>query len=543
MQINRFIIAVLANGLFFTSISFDNLHAINPDSGVTKKTPPTVKTASPNQKKKTAQLETDPVLKLVKGLENSDIKIRTSAVETLGEMGTKASRAVPALIKTLNTSFDFECNSILKTLVKIGEVSIPAITQLINEASESRRALYLEELSKLGAEGIPAVDTYIAEKEQLESYAAICSESENGVPLAIIKSSDTYKKLFPIILKNATDYNDPVAQRTIGYMYASGKGIETSPTDAADWYRKASERGDVIAQLNLGDMYANGSGVVNNSTEAAKFYAASALKGNNKAQRELARMYENGDGVEKNHAEAVNWYKKSAAQGNTLASADLKRIPPLSLQEVIGGVTPVSAEEIRGLGFISNLDVLNYYHLGDQYDTELKRKLFRETQEYTDKYKELESLKRSIGKRKYFYGIDLAEFRSGYNWFRGYEYNLDKGGFILSVHKAQLADGTSALKIKDVFLPQVPLKQDCPGNVWGCDPYLLAPVNEEIGLRVENSGRSPNDSNYRHVVYVYVLFDLSRVDGEDGSISLVAGGTRILLANTETGEIYFDKTY
>jgi TPR repeat protein len=80
------------------------------------------------------------------------------------------------------------------------------------------------------------------------------------------------------------------AQRVLGFMLETGRGVTKDEREAVAWYRKAAASGNAAGQAYLGD------------------------------------MLEYGTGVTKNRAEALSWYRKAADQGNDFAIAALKRL-------------------------------------------------------------------------------------------------------------------------------------------------------------------------------------------------------------------------
>lgn len=83
---------------------------------------------------------------------------------------------------------------------------------------------------------------------------------------------------------------------------------------------------DAYEQNNLGWMYASGRGVEKNLAEALRLFHESADQGNPYGQMNLGLMYENGAGVKQDRAEALDWYRKAAGQGNGPAIAALQRL-------------------------------------------------------------------------------------------------------------------------------------------------------------------------------------------------------------------------
>lgn len=116
------------------------------------------------------------------------------------------------------------------------------------------------------------------------------------------------------------------AQFNLGVLYARGRGVIQSFTQAARWYRLAAEQGHALAQCNLGALYEEGTGVAQNDEEASRWYRLAAEQGNAGGQNNLGRLYEEGRGVVRSAHEARIWYQKAAAQGNAQAQANLMRL-------------------------------------------------------------------------------------------------------------------------------------------------------------------------------------------------------------------------
>jgi uncharacterized protein len=76
------------------------------------------------------------------------------------------------------------------------------------------------------------------------------------------------------------DDGDPVAQYNLGLLYLDGKGVPQSPTEAANWFRRAAEQDYTEAQHNLGAMYGSGQGVKRDYIQAYKWLNICAAKGN-----------------------------------------------------------------------------------------------------------------------------------------------------------------------------------------------------------------------------------------------------------------------
>jgi uncharacterized protein len=66
--------------------------------------------------------------------------------------------------------------------------------------------------------------------------------------------------------------------------------------EAARWFRKAADQGDPVAQESLGWLYADGRGVGRDETEAARLFRLAADQGHSRALNSLGLLYLNGRG-------------------------------------------------------------------------------------------------------------------------------------------------------------------------------------------------------------------------------------------------------
>ena len=89
------------------------------------------------------------------------------------------------------------------------------------------------------------------------------------------------------ILRPFADQGLSSAQRIIGNMYATGRGVAQNYAEALKWYRKAADQGDILASVALGLLYAGGQGLTQDYVEAAKWMRKAADQGNARAQYNL----------------------------------------------------------------------------------------------------------------------------------------------------------------------------------------------------------------------------------------------------------------
>jgi TPR repeat protein len=123
--------------------------------------------------------------------------------------------------------------------------------------------------------------------------------------------------------RKATEQGDAAAQSNLGLCYQFGRGVATDLAEAARWYRKAAEQGDATAQNNLGYCYESGLGVTKDLAKAARWFRKAAEQGDATAQNNLGVCYTHGRGVATDLAEAARWYRKAAEQGDAAAQSNL----------------------------------------------------------------------------------------------------------------------------------------------------------------------------------------------------------------------------
>ena len=105
---------------------------------------------------------------------------------------------------------------------------------------------------------------------------------------------------------------DPRAQRVVGQMLRSGKGVTRNFAAAAHWYERAADQEDAAAQTKLGLAYAYGRGVPRNASAAFTLFSRAAYQGDGAAQVRVADAYAAGQGVLPNATAAYIWYVVAA---------------------------------------------------------------------------------------------------------------------------------------------------------------------------------------------------------------------------------------
>src|ERR1043166_4908618 len=100
-----------------------------------------------------------------------------------------------------------------------------------------------------------------------------------------------------VALRDAAERGDAASEFKLGVKYATGDGVPTNDSLAADWLRKAAQQGYVDAEYNLGLMYADGNGVPQDSAQALVWLRKAADHGDPRAESNLGLMYANGSEI------------------------------------------------------------------------------------------------------------------------------------------------------------------------------------------------------------------------------------------------------
>ena len=137
---------------------------------------------------------------------------------------------------------------------------------------------------------------------------------------------------------------DVVAQMEVADAYAKGLGVEKSPKDAVEWYKKAAEQGNADAQLALGNLLIGGKGVPKDSVEAAKWFLSAAEQGKPAAQLQVARMHLTGLGVPRSQVDACMWAKLAAEKGDRNAKQFLTFLTPKMTEQQIAEADELVAD-------------------------------------------------------------------------------------------------------------------------------------------------------------------------------------------------------
>ncbi len=272
-----------------------------------------------------------------------------------------------------------------------------------------------------------------------------------------------------------------------------------------------------------------------------------------KADQEIKQL------IEKNRKRYLE--QKQRNHGDSYASS-------LSLED---------AEKLSGSSvlFDKYSSVYSYFNLDAKYNSPLKKEMFNKTQEFKKLEHQLEQIKSDLYRKTYYIRIvrdpNYLTEGNGYFWQKVdwdeagnpssdpwgdlkllSHYNLQEGGFILEFPSiADQCPKTFWGRGGIIFHP-LPVKL-IPSSIWDvwhdipiCEQELLFPISKEKGLIVEN-----NISK----IEIYFIFkidnhrqDYQVVDGECRSLGgyknrVITKAVRVIMRNTENGDIYFDKVY
>jgi len=121
------------------------------------------------------------------------------------------------------------------------------------------------------------------------------------------------------LIKSAVraDHNNPELQYLLGTLYTTGApGFERSPTQAFEWYLKATQRGYAKAQARVGLAFLDGIGVEKNQQLALEWMSKPVGQGSVDAALEMGRMYEEGIATEPDSGLAYECYSFAACETN-----------------------------------------------------------------------------------------------------------------------------------------------------------------------------------------------------------------------------------
>lgn len=160
---------------------------------------------------------------------------------------------------------------------------------------------------------------------ELERYKIAADDAENRLMCYENFNNKSYDIALQKCHAVALKFDDPTAQKWLGYMYADGHGTEKDIPKAIDWLLKAAHQGEVLAELKIGEIYDTTyeSNIYKDDKKAFEWYMKAAQQGLYVAQSSVGRMYLDGQGIEKNDKNAFEWFMKAATQGSAYAQNEV----------------------------------------------------------------------------------------------------------------------------------------------------------------------------------------------------------------------------
>ncbi|MBF0159405.1 MAG: SEL1-like repeat protein [Magnetococcales bacterium] len=126
----------------------------------------------------------------------------------------------------------------------------------------------------------------------------------------------------------AAHFHDAFVVFERGHHSCSREQTTGNDLEMVQWYRWGAEQGDAWAQRNLGFLYATGKGlyavgdgrVAQDHAEAVRLFRLAAEQGDTTAQLHLGAMIANGQGVARDPVQALMWCRIAERSGHQNAS-------------------------------------------------------------------------------------------------------------------------------------------------------------------------------------------------------------------------------
>ena len=198
--------------------------------------------------------------------------------------------------------------------------------------------------------------------------------------------------------------------------------------------------------------------------------------------------------------------------------------------------------QLEYLVSILNSDVLEYYHLKNQYNTDSKREAFLESEDYKTKYSELKELKSKTISTSYY-----LDFEHDYKAERSIGIKYDPGTKSLSVSNdlsLSLFYNEPGLLQLDQFLFKCP-----PGmtiskkNInYACVDVIEETISFKINDEILASKIEENKYNLR-LLFVFNITGTTPVQGKTSGLTsadyhLMTDLRKVIAYNSKTNEIY-----
>ena len=227
----------------------------------------------------------------------------------------------------------------------------------------------------------------------------------------------------------------------------------------------------------------------------------------------------------------VNAQEKKVLNLDSMYVMEQTAMNSIKFKGLFENINQVKIDYTIQLYSLYKLDVCSFYRL-DEYNTELKRKVFKDTPEGKRLMQELKIQRQKMINSKLYY---VFPFRENKGW--GSEYNLKTRTFDFSY----LIHNSEFMKLQEyTSFPEIVIK---------CNPVIkqrleFRSIGEShfatVKIPMSEKNALPIEENVGNMALV-IEFKLQNVREREGLLSDIIQGiaTRIYIINTSTSEIYF----
>lgn len=177
------------------------------------------------------------------------------------------------------------------------------------------------------------------------------------------QTKPNYKKAYSLLEEAAFLHNFTKAQELVALSYLFGDHLPRNISKAVLMLTDLANKGSAVGQQTLGFLYATGIGVNSSQAKALVYYMFSALGGDFKAQMALGYRYWAGIGVAANCESALTYYRRVS---NKVAE-DVSLTGGAATQRI----RLIDEEEQGGSSSVLDEDLIQYYQfLADKGDVQ-----------------------------------------------------------------------------------------------------------------------------------------------------------------------------
>jgi len=198
--------------------------------------------------------------------------------------------------------------------------------------------------------------------------------------------------------------------------------------------------------------------------------------------------------------------------------------------------------QLEYLVSILNLDVLEYYHLKNQYNNDSKRKAYLESEDYETKYSELKELKSKIISTPYY-----LDFEPDYQAERSIQIKYDPGTKNLSVSNdlsySLFYNEPGFIQFDQFIIKCPPGMTISKKNInYACVDVVEETISFKINDEVLASKIEENKSSLR-LLFVFNITGTTPVQGKTAELTsadfhLMTDLREVIAYNSKTNEIY-----